>query len=29
VVIGLKYKKVRNKIDLSKNKFIVSKENIL
>jgi len=29
VVIGLKYKKVRNKIDLSKSKFIVSKENIL
>jgi hypothetical protein len=29
VVIGLKYKKVRNKIDLSKSKFIVTKENIL
>jgi hypothetical protein len=28
-VIGLKYKKVRNKIDLSKSKFIVTKENIL
>jgi hypothetical protein len=29
VVIGLKYKKVRNKIDLSKSKFIVAKGNIL
>lgn len=29
VVIGLKFKKVRNKIDLSKSKFIVSKESIL
>lgn len=28
-VIGLKYKKVRNKLDLSKNKFVVSKENVL
>lgn len=28
-VIGLKYKKVRNKIDLSKSKFVISKENIL
>jgi hypothetical protein len=27
VIVGLKYKKVRNKIDLSKNKFIISKDD--
>ena len=29
VIIGLKYKKVRNKLDISKSKFVISKENIL
>jgi len=27
-VIGLKYKKVRNKLDLSKSKFVISKETV-
>lgn len=29
VIVGLKYKKVRNKIDFKTNKFVVSKESIL
>lgn len=29
VIVGLKYKKVRNKIDFKTNKFVISKESIL
>lgn len=29
VIVGLKYKKVRNKIDFKTNKFVISKETIL
>jgi hypothetical protein len=29
VIVGLKYKKVRNKIDFETNKFVISKDNIL
>ena len=29
VIVGLKYKKVRNKIDYKTNKFVISKESIL
>jgi len=29
VIVGLKFKKVRNKLDLFKSKFVISKEKVL
>jgi hypothetical protein len=29
VIVGLKYKKVRNKLELTKSKFVISEEKLL